>query len=33
MGFDKMLIGCLVGNPTNSFYEHIVGKFIKHRIF
>ena len=33
MGFDKMLIGCLVGNPTNTFYEHIGGKFVKTRIF
>ncbi len=33
MGYDKMVIGCLVGNPTNSFYEHIGGKYVKQRIF
>lgn len=33
MNFDKMVIGCLVGNPSNEFYEHIGGKYIKQRIF
>lgn len=33
MNCNKMLIGCLVGNPTNDFYKHIGGKFIKQRIF
>ena len=33
MGYDKMVIGCLVGNPSNKFYEHIGGKYIKQRIF
>ena len=33
MGFDKMIIGCLVGNPSNSFYEHIGGMYIKQRMF
>ena len=33
MNCDKMLIGCLVGNPTNDFYKHIGGKFIKQRVF
>ena len=33
MGFDKMLIGCLDGNPSNEFYKHIGGKYIKQRIF
>lgn len=33
MGCDKMIIGCLVGNPSNKFYEHIGGKYIKQRIF
>lgn len=32
MNYDKMIIGCLVGNPSNSFYEHIGGKFIKQRM-
>ena len=33
MNYDKMVIGCLVGNPSNEFYKHIGGKFIKTRIF
>ena len=33
MNFDKMVIGCLDGNPSNEFYEHIGGKYIKQRIF
>jgi GNAT superfamily N-acetyltransferase len=33
MGFDKMIIGCLVGNPSNEFYKHIGGKFVKSRVF
>ena len=33
MGYNKMVIGCLVGNPTNTFYEHIGGKYVKQRIF
>lgn len=33
MNFDKMIIACLVGNPTNSFYEHLGGRLIKQRIF
>ena len=33
MGFDKMIIGCLEGNPSNEFYKHIGGKLIKKRIF
>ena len=33
MGYDKMVIGCLVGNPSNKFYEHIGGIHIKQRIF
>ena len=28
-----MIIGCLVGNPSNAFYGHIGGKLIKQRIF
>lgn len=28
-GYQKVLIGCLVGNPSNEFYKHIGGKFIK----
>lgn len=26
-GYNKMLIGCLVGNPSNEFYKHIGGVF------
>ena len=33
MNYDKMVIGCLVGNPSNEFYKHIGGKFVKTRIF
>lgn len=33
MGYDKMIIGCLVGNPSNDFYKHMDGKLIKTRIF
>ena len=33
MGYNKMVIGCLAGNPTNDFYKHIGGKYIKQRIF
>ena len=28
-----MIIGCLVGNPSNLFYQHIGGKPIKQRVF
>ena len=33
MGYDKMLIGCLIGNPSNEFYKHMGGKLIKIRMF
>lgn len=33
MNFDKMVIGCLNGNPSNEFYKHLGGKFIKTRNF
>ena len=33
MNFDKMVIGCLDGNPSNEFYKHLGGKFVKTRIF
>ena len=26
---DKMIIACLKGNPSNEFYKHIGGKYIK----
>lgn len=28
-GYKKVVIGCLEGNPSNEFYKHIGGKFIK----
>ena len=27
-GYNKIIIGCLVGNPSNEFYKHMGGKFI-----
>lgn len=33
MGYNKMIIGCLEGNPSNEFYKHIGGEFIKKRVF
>lgn len=29
MNCDKMIIACLKGNPSNDFYKHIGGKYIK----
>jgi len=29
LGCDKMIIACLKGNPSNSFYEHIGGVYVK----
>lgn len=28
-GYKKVVIGCLNGNPSNGFYKHIGGKYIK----
>lgn len=28
-GYEKVVIGCLDGNPSNEFYKHIGGRFIK----
>ena len=33
MGFDKMIVACLKGNPTSEFYKHMGGKYIKDGIF
>ena len=33
MKFNKIVIGCLNGNPSNEFYKKLGGKFIKTRIF
>lgn len=32
-GCDKMIIACLKGNPSNDFYKHIGGKYIKDGIY
>ena len=29
LGCDKMIIACLKGNPSNEFYKHIGGKYLK----
>lgn len=33
MGFDKMIIACLKGNPTNDFYKHMGGKYVKDGVY
>ena len=33
LGFNKMIIACLKGNPSNEFYKHIGGVYIKDGIF
>lgn len=33
MGFNKMIIGCLDGNPSNLFYRHLGGEYVKTRVF
>lgn len=33
MGYNEMLISCLKGNPSNEFYKHIGGKYIKDSVF
>ena len=33
IGCTKMIVGCLDGNPSNEYYKHVGGKFIKTRIF
>jgi len=32
-GFDKIIISCLKGNNSNSFYQHIGGIYVKDSIF
>lgn len=29
----KLVIGCLDGNPSNNFYKHLGGKYIKNHFF
>lgn len=33
LGFDKMIIACLKGNPSNEFYKHIGGVYLKDGMF
>lgn len=33
LGYDKMIIACLKGSPTNEFYKHIGGVYIKDGLF
>ena len=33
MGYDKMIIACLKENPSNEFYKHIGGKYIKDGVY
>ncbi len=30
---EKLIIGCLDGNPSNEFYKHLGGKFIGNHLF
>ena len=31
-GYDKMIVGCIDGNPSNNFYKHIGGKKIREKV-
>lgn len=33
LGFNKMLIACLKGNPSNEFYKHIGGVYVKDGLY
>ena len=33
LGYNKMIIACLKGNPSNEFYKHIGGVYIKDAVF
>lgn len=33
LGFDKMIIACLKGNPSNEFYKHIGGVYAKDGVY
>lgn len=33
MGYNSMIISCLKGNPSNQFYKHIGGIYVKDRVF
>ena len=32
-GIKKLIIGCLDGNPSNTFYTHLGGKYIGNQLF
>ena len=33
LGFNKMIIACLKGNPSNNFYKHIGGVYVKDGLY
>lgn len=33
LGFNKMIIACLKGNPSNEFYKHIGGIYVKDGVY
>ena len=33
LGFDKIIIACLKGNPSNEFYKHIGGIYVKDGLY
>ena len=33
LGYNQMIICCLEGNPTNEFYKHMGGVFVKTKIY
>lgn len=33
MGYNKMIIACLKGNPSNEFYKHIGGVYVKDGLY
>ena len=33
LGFDKIIIACLKGNPSNEFYKHIGGIYVKDGVY
>ena len=33
LGYNKMIIACLKGNPTNEFYKYLGGIYVKDGLF
>ena len=33
MGYNKRIIACLKGNPSNEFYKHIGGVYVKDGLY